>query len=291
MFILTSLSDSQENARILCKYDCGRAYHTACSKRHGRENERGVFTCFSCLSANRKKEKIVGSRVNREWVDGDTVDPKKYIPQAGDLVVYAFQPHEDFVMEYFDYLRFSRGEIFPFENDLSLCHENVCKIVDITYQFPLAPKWYKQKLNVLMKITLEVVEPENIQGQMFAVSYFDCNLSDFLIPKDVYQKAINQSKHIPKDQQVKLRVNGAIKCGLLSEVTPREEGTFPDSPWKSLQFFDHSAEEGGYALRRSKKEQGENLIYASPWDLLIQDDSLQTKLVDPVLFTSLFSQN
>ena len=213
-----TLYNRLENARVKCNSGCGREYHSGCSKRHGKTNDRGTFTCYSCYENNRRKEKANGARVTREWADSDIPTKGSYIPQVGDLVTYVFQNHEELILHYFDFLRFSKGEVFPFEREKSLCHDNVCKIVDIRYQFPLTAKWYKGRLNVLMKIHLEVLEPESAKGTTFALTYFMCEINNILVPHNVYAKSVNFANNLQKDQQVQVKTVNGIKTCTFSEV-------------------------------------------------------------------------
>jgi len=171
------------------------------------------------LNNSRRKEKANGARVTREWAESDfPSDSNHYLPQVGDLVTYVFQNHEDLILQYYDFLRFSKGEVFPFEKEKSLCQDNICKIVDIRYQFPLSAKWYKGRLNVLMKIFLEVVEPENAKGFTFALTYFQCEINDILVPHNHYSRSVEYANNLRKDQQVQVRVGDGVKKCLFIEV-------------------------------------------------------------------------
>ena len=54
-------------------------------------------------------------------------------------------------------------------------------------------------------------------------------------------------------------------------MNPREEGTFPSSHWKSLQLSE--IEDGGNTVRKTRRDQSENIIYASPWDIVWEDEA------------------
>ena len=141
-----------------------------------------------------------------------------FIPQVGDLVTYVFQDHEQYIMQYFDFLRFSQDEVFPFEKEKSLLQDNVCRIVDIKYQFPLSPRWYKGPLNVLMKITLQIMEPEMCNQVFFKVTYFQSTLCNFMVSRDLYIKSINRALSLHIGQQVRVKRSDGVKPSNLAEV-------------------------------------------------------------------------
>ena len=60
-------------------------------------------------------------------------------------------------------------------------------------------------------------------------------------------------------------------------MSPREEGTFPSSHWKSLQLSE--IEDGGNIARKTRRDQSDNIIYASPWSIIWEEDiNSQTKV-------------
>ena len=161
--------------------------------------------------------------MDRQWASIDHEEQGGYTPQVGDLVTYLFQAHEEFIIAYFDFLRFSKKEIFPFDKRNWLLKDNICKITHIKYQFPFCPKRCRVDLNILMKVTMEVIEAEGIESltleeKTFSVSYFPGSL-DFFIQRDVYLNSINMAKALPKESQIAVRCNGENKLGFFSEVS------------------------------------------------------------------------
>lgn len=177
----------------------------------------GMFTCYSCLYQKKRKEKAKGSLVSRDWINSKEQTTKIYLPQVGDLVVYIAQAHEDFINQNFDHIRFSKGEIFPFERLRSLLGENVCKVRDIKYQFPLCPKKYKGITKVSMKITLQIMEGEE-KDSTFTVSYFETEDYGFLVPQEHYIYSIQQLPTLQKETIFFVRHHGEDKLAFLSEV-------------------------------------------------------------------------
>lgn len=208
-----------ENARVKCSDGCSRVFHARCSKKHGRDNDMGGFTCFSCLYNKRKKDKIRGVQVQRKWPDVVSHDPKVYIPQVDDTVTYIAQAHEEFIASNFEILRFSKGEVYPFEQFQCLLRDNVCLIKNTKYQFPLNPHKSGITPSVLMKIQLEIVEPKDFEGEQFSVTYYYTKNSDFLIPRESYLSAVKHLETLQKETILYIRHNGVEKPAFLSEVT------------------------------------------------------------------------
>ena len=209
-----------------CIGTCGRVFHSGCSKKQGKDAEWGGFMCLYCLLKKRRSEKLRGSQVDRSWASPEEEQKDIYVPQEGDLVTYVFQAHEDFILAYFDFLRFSKDEIFPFEKRKFLQKDNVCKIVNIKYQFPLCPKKYKGHINILMKLTLEVVQGEGLEDlgeeenekKTFTFTYFPGEIGAFIFPRQMYLNSVQIAQNLVKESQITVKYNGDTKLGFLSEV-------------------------------------------------------------------------
>lgn len=221
--LFTVKIDRLENARVKCGGACDKVYHTMCSKRHGKETEYGGFMCFPCLLKKRRTEKATGAHINRQWASMESSQEGVFVPQVGDLVTYVFQAHEEFIVAYYDFLRFGKGEVLPMEKRKWLCKDNVCKVTRVKYQFPFCPKKYKGPLNILMKITLQAVEMDgaeevNEADKTFSVTYFPSELGEFLIPRKEYLKSVNLAQNLVKETQINVIHNGEQKQVFLSEV-------------------------------------------------------------------------
>jgi len=201
-----------------CEEGCARVFHSGCSKKQGRENDMGTFSCYSCLYHKKKKEKAKGAFVERDWLEVTTRDSKKYLPQAGDQVTFVPQAYEEFVSHNFDSLRFAKDELYPFQRLPSLLRDNVCVIKEIKYKFPLSQKKHKNPHFVLMKITMEILEPEDSRGNTFIVPYFQTEESSFIIPREQYIASIKHLQTLQKETQIFVNHHGKEKLTFLSEV-------------------------------------------------------------------------
>ena len=164
-----------------------------------------------------------GAQVDRSWASPEEEQRDTYVPQEGDLVTYVFQAHEDFIMAYFDFLRFSKNEIFPFEKRKYLRKDNICKVSNIKYQFPLCPKKYRGHINILMKITLEIIQAEDFEqiddeNKYFTFTYFPGEIGAFIFPRQMYLNSVNIARNLVKESQISVKYNGETKLGFLSEV-------------------------------------------------------------------------
>ena len=206
-----------ENAKVRCLEGCSKLFHSGCSKKAGRDNDMGGFSCFTCLHHKKRKEKVK-SQADREWLEVHKKTDRPYLPQVGDTVTYIPQAHEEFVVHNFDFLRFSTGEVFPFERLRFLMEDNVCLIKRTKYQFPLKSMKHKGPVKVLMKISLEVQEPVEHKGATFTVTFFQNDESEFLIPRELYLSSIKNSQSLQKETQILVNHHGKEKLTFLSEV-------------------------------------------------------------------------
>ena len=156
--------------------------------------------------------------MERDWLEVTTSDSKKYIPQVGDQVTFIPQAYEEFISQHFDCLRFAKGELYPFQRFPNLLRDNICVIREIKYKFPLTQKKLKSPMFVLMKITMEIIEPEESMGSIFTVPYFETEESPFIIPREQYIDSIKHLQTLQKETQIFVHHHGKEKLTFLSEV-------------------------------------------------------------------------
>ena len=174
--------------------------------------------CLFCVYQKKRKDKAKGINLSRDWLEQDESISKAFKPQVGDLVTYVSQAHEEFVIRNFDSLRFSKREVYPYERVPTLLKDNVCMISKINHQFPLNSKKHKDSLTILMKITLEVKEPQESCNAEFTVTYVQTEDYNFLIPRNVYLNSINKSNEFQKESTLAIRRENKNLTVFLSDV-------------------------------------------------------------------------
>ncbi len=158
----------------------------------------GIFHCFNCYLFRKRNDpsyyKATGDtkymNIDREWLEPINKYEQAFFPQMGDEVYYFFQGHEEFLVQFFDWMCWEQNEeILPNITAPNLWDPTLCKVKNIAYEFPRTKDNIQSQIKVVVAYTLVICDQK--PAKEFIVKWFHSYQCDpFLIPKHIYENVI-----------------------------------------------------------------------------------------------------
>ncbi|KRX10943.1 WD40-repeat-containing domain [Pseudocohnilembus persalinus] len=293
-------NEHQNDEIIQCQV-CENNYHVyKCAKLRGIFKDSQTYYCFNC-KANKdmnKKEvsKSLRNKCFRSYLNSSLHDEYRILPQLGEEVYFILQGYEQFLLENFEILNYKilkkkyqelleKDEnydiIMPSQNYQNLYSPTLCKVEEITYEFPSVQKKNSEKYQqppIFMLLKLSITDNQQqkqMENKYFYVYYTQPKMdmkANFLINKQQFLDSIQNFEAI--------QLNETIYCGHKQFAYQIKnfgnfDAAFPESDYMRIiiePIQDNQQGKKNQNQQNRQKTRNElndipNLSHISPWDM------------------------